>query len=129
MTFVAPISGNRYTITQSKTQKTNPKHRMKNILKTSIAVAVLGLVSATTAQATLIRLDLGGNGVPADGFVEYKASSTLAQRIAVDTDRDGVGTISTTESRDPGGAWFGASGGLDISPGGPGLEHCPDCSA
>lgn len=78
-------------------------------MKKILAVAVV-LLMAASAQATLIRLDLGGNGVPAAGFVEYKASSTLAMRIADDTDRNGAGVGSETESNYAGGAWFGSTG-------------------
>ena len=73
------------------------------------ATLVVGASAQCSAQ-TLIRVDLGGNGFPDAGFVEYKASSTYADRIAVDTDRDGVGTIGYTESHNAGGAWFGSTG-------------------
>ena len=71
------------------------------------ATLVVGASAQCSAQ-TLIRVDLGGNGFPDAGFVEYKASSTYADRIAVDTDRDGVGTIGYTESHN--------AGGLDLLP-------------
>jgi hypothetical protein len=86
------------------------------IVGTSISSALLALISASTAHAALlIRVDLGGNGSPANGFVEYKASSTLVQRIADDTDRNGVGVVNgtgdqITETQNPGGAWFGSTG-------------------
>lgn len=81
-------------------------------------VAATVLLMAASAQATvvrpwsggLIRVDLGGNGAPAEGFVEYKAASTLAQRQADDTDRNGAAIGTETESNNPGGVWFGPTG-------------------
>ena len=102
---------------KTKVKKT-PVSAIKStrILRGSVAalltIAAVGTAAVGTAAqaATLVRLDLGGNGFPDAGFVEYKASSTYADRIAVDTDRDGVGTIGYTESHNAGGAWFGSTG-------------------
>ena len=83
---------------------------MKNILKTSIAVAVLGLVSATTAQATtwmvnFVRLngvDLSGAELlkPTDGYSPAAAAGAI--------DATGKWNVFNPDTR--GGVFNGGSG-------------------